>query len=563
MPSSNRNLTARLTKLGETKDISSCMSPLSWMFATIGAFVPVVVILSPSWTEFIFMMLVDYLAFFINKPCEKRLFLFLYPDVGVYFDGIKKDAIGALSPEEKKKMILSLFRFPKRRAIFCYIWSFAKTLPGILVVVFLWKHDSPFWVHVLTVLSIQLVQFWFFFCSVFIESHILVSRMIAEIHEECDVGEIFQSVRIPYSRQEFIFSEAMGFFFTILFVLVLQGVLLTSRQYESNFPIEVKILSISLISLLLLSRLWYLNRTYFMGGLEGIFERMDATNYKNTKGNLPLHSSPLLARFENTFNLLNKRLKVSEQELSSLIFIEAEKSRYRTLGEMSGLIAHDLSGPLHVARFCVSQIEENPEAAISNKKYIEQLAINLDQALGLTTSLRAKLKNPVNRPQSVSIVEAHSHVLRVLTTQFSTELFNQVEIRFDPALDIVELQIQRVDLIHILDNIYKNSFENMICNSVASPYLSIRLDEVKEGKARILIEDNGTGLSKERFEELTAFLFARANQLQREGLGLRLTRRLVELNHGMLSLMENKGNLGTTYQLELPIVQTIARQAIG
>src|SRR5690606_28203303 len=95
---------------------------------------------------------------------------------------------------------------------------------------------------------------------------------------------------------------------------------------------------------------------------------------------LPLHTTPALANFEKTVNELTSRLVAYERELSGWIISKTEESRYTALGEIAGLVVHDLSSPLHVINFCTSQLRENPEL-VSNPRYLDQLTTNGERSL--------------------------------------------------------------------------------------------------------------------------------------------------------------------------------------
>jgi signal transduction histidine kinase len=556
MVTERRNTFLRfLNSWNEMKKISECMSPLSWIFCAFATFFPLILLLRPTFKEFFAFLLADQGAFFIYMGLEKKIYLSLYPDTALYFEGIDPSQLRAMSLAEQLALLDSFFLFPKRRAIFCFIFSILKVSPSLLVMLFYWHHSGSFVAHALMIGGIELLVFCFFSSAVFTESHFFISRLIEKLHQQVDLTQAFAGLSTHYSKKDFAFQELLSFAFIIFFMTTLQWFVITSGNFSNNNNLAINLCSVGFVSLLLLARLWYLNRRYFIGGLERLFEHMELLNYRNDLITLPIHSTPLLARFENSFNLLTKRLRTSEQELSSLIFLETDKSRYRAIGEMSALIAHDLSGPLHVAQFCVTQMQERPERVLENSKYLSQLATNIEQAVGLTTSLRARIKNPKNSHSKSSFFEAHNHVLRLLETQYSVQDFKNIQISYKDGLVPVDLAISRIDLIHILDNIYRNAIENILQNAVVNPFLSIAIPQISFDRIDILIQDNGTGLSPENFENLTAFQYLRnAKTLSKSGLGLRLTRRLIELNKGSLTILPpSDSTRGTTFNLSLKI----------
>jgi nitrogen fixation/metabolism regulation signal transduction histidine kinase len=183
----------------------------------------------------------------------------------------------------------------------------------------------------------------------------------------------------------------------------------------------------------------------------------------------------------------------------------------------------------------------------------DQLLANSNRALELINALRARLKNPETGKTQTSIFDAHFHVIKFLEAQFQPDRFKRIQFKIDHRLENQRFELQRVDLIHILENLYRNSTLNLLENEVSEPFIWIREEQKDSEFTTLLISDNGSGLTSDRFEKLTAFRFAQQKTtLIHEGLGLRLTRRLVELNHGALSVIDSKKDLpGTTFRLKL------------
>jgi len=244
-----------------------------------------------------------------------------------------------------------------------------------------------------------------------------------------------------------------------------------------------------------------------------------------------------------------------------LVSQQAEKSRFRTLGEISTLIAHDLSSPLHVIRFCVDELKTDPRK-IEKADYLNQLTQNVESCENLINSLRARFKNKVEEKSNASFMEVHAYVVPLLKTQFHTEQFQSISFEVDPVLNSFSFDLPQIDLVHILDNLYRNSVENLLGNSVSQPKISVKCHSVSEGSVQIAITDNGTGLSKEKFEQLTEFQFMKSSS-DVQGLGLRLTRRMIELNGGSLEISAplNPEAKGTTYILTLKTAVNVSVQS--
>ena len=70
----------------------------------------------------------------------------------------------------------------------------------------------------------------------------------------------------------------------------------------------------------------------------------------------------------------------------------------------------------------------------------------------------------------------------------------------------------------------------------------------------LMLTDNGSGLTRERFDDLTAIANLRGEASKvREGLGLRLVCRMVEHAGGSVTVDENPDASGTIMYVKLPL----------
>ena len=294
-----------------------------------------------------------------------------------------------------------------------------------------------------------------------------------------------------------------------------------------------------------------------MGGLHDIFDVLHKFRPEEQGETLALHSSPLLAHFEKIINSLTERLRNYERELSSWIFKKAEESRYSALGEIAGLVVHDLSAPLHVMNFCTKQLVDEPEK-IFDPKYRMQLVNSGERAMELITALKTYLRSPGSQTQSVVFSEAHPYIIKMLSTQFHDRGFNRVKFVVDPRVIPLNFGMARPDFIHVLLNLHVNSLENLLGSKEKLPEIRVELgSEMEQSSVDILISDNGTGLSAERFEEMTSFVFQDSRPVAGSNggsMGLRLVRRLVERYGGSLTVDPTPQNgKGTTFRLRVKL----------
>lgn len=530
------------------------MTRSSWLIFYVG-FLPMFIILfQPSWKEYLIFFLADYVALFFTRRFDEYFFLKLFPDSFLYFLEGNVPRLKSCSTEETVAILHSMFRFPQRRAIYCALLSFIKAIPGTLVIVFYWQHphvSNSFQFSKL--LSMITVMYFYFYGATYIENLILTSSKIASFHKQYNWTQAFKKVNLPAMQKEFGGKEASSLFSIWIFMLWLQGLLVINHTPQ-DFPLEIQISVVGFAGLLMVSRIWFLFRSYFLGGLENLIQTLDKFDLEQSPTPLPLHSSPVLASFEKTFNDLIEKIDYYKNELSQWVSYHVEESRYRALGEISALVVHDLSGPLHVINFCTQEIQQDP-TTLSNNRYIEQLVVNGHKCKELIDSLKTYLRGSGSGNAGVNYLEAHEHVTRLLQTQFANTDLEEVKFSLDAQLDTLLIEMSKADFIHVLLNLIKNSYENFLKNKVKEPHIKISVKEQDSSRTILSIRDNGSGFSPRLFEELTGSVSRASNPNGRKSLGLRLVRRLIERYGGKMEVYPLPvEEIGTEFHLSLKLM---------
>lgn len=542
----------------ELKRFEDLVSGLSWLF------IAVFIVLYPlifgfTWKELVVAYVIDAVAFGLTKTWNIRSLQAKRPYLKSYFSGLNEDFFGGLNTAQRVTWIEELTSFPSVWARRCFFLSFLKSAPAIAW--FYWcKTKSPgahLPLEAMKLLSIALLANTFLASAIFIESHALASRYLKRLHARFALKEVFDSVAIPPPQRDLQFYENLAVSSIWLFMMVLQLLVLKTHDENSAFPLEVVLPLVGLVGLGQSTHIWSLGRRYLVDGLYDIFAALSSFDPKKSPSagaSLALHSSPLLAHFDRVFNSLTDRLRSYERELSNWIFRKAEESRYSALGEISGMVIHDLSAPMHVVHFCAQQLKEEPEKAF-DPRYLEQLTTSGERALELINALKSYLRTPDAAANATAVFrEANSYVAKMLATQFHARGAGRIRVTVDPALDALSLRVSRPDLIHILLNLQANSYENMLSRQVVAPELSLNLGETRGDEIEILIRDTGTGLSPKAFEEMTSFAFQEADGSRTRGgsMGLKLVRRLIERHEGSLKVLPlPEGQAGTLFSMKL------------
>ena len=365
----------------------------------------------------------------------------------------------------------------------------------------------------------------------------------------------FKNIRIPNSNKFDNLRETFILFIPSFFVVIFQASLLWLRSDLDYASLSLRIAAIGILALLLFCRMLYMWRKYLVGSLEHLFALMqkpDNDQQLINKG-VSLHTYPQLARFDRTFNDLFERIAKNERELSALVLTGAEHAKFKTLGEISAFVVHDLSNPVNSLQFCIDEITNNPAKA-SNPDYKNILKANIDKCNTLISSLRAFIRRGSGTEEFGTLGYIHDVTVNILRTQYQRDFFDSVKFNLAENCSGTVFAMPVPELTQVLDNLYHNCLNVFLKHSTTNPVVSISLRSDAGDKISLNISDNGPGLALDEFESLSGFGFLQATTHKMKktaGIGLKLTRRLVEQFGGSLELDAGYKN-GVCFTLTLP-----------
>jgi C4-dicarboxylate-specific signal transduction histidine kinase len=127
---------------------------------------------------------------------------------------------------------------------------------------------------------------------------------------------------------------------------------------------------------------------------------------------------------------------------------------------------------------------------------------------------------------------------------------NHVEVRMDFQSDLPPVMGDRIQLQQVLLNLIGNSTQAMTALDWPVRELTISSQQSEPGKVKVAVQDTGTGLGPNDPERLFDPFFS--SKEGGMGLGLTISRRIVEAHGGRLWARANEGS-GATFQFSLSI----------
>jgi signal transduction histidine kinase len=227
---------------------------------------------------------------------------------------------------------------------------------------------------------------------------------------------------------------------------------------------------------------------------------------------------------------------------------EAKHSRLALMGTMATSVAHEIRNPLNSLNLSIEYMKRRARGAEAKQDGSADLADDLASMQHEVHRLEQVVRDfsdlsrePRVEPQRVSLRGAIEHVLKLFQP-----MAQQQGIRLESQLRdgdaLVDVDLKRME--QVLINLVKNAIEA----TPAKGTVSIR---TSKDNARLLLDVSDTGKGIAPDEQALIFEPFHSTRSHGLGLGLFLSKRLVEAHRGALTMTSQPG-AGTTFRISLP-----------
>jgi signal transduction histidine kinase len=222
-----------------------------------------------------------------------------------------------------------------------------------------------------------------------------------------------------------------------------------------------------------------------------------------------------------------------------------QSEKLASIGKLAAGLAHELNTPL-------GTILTNAEFALSfadDKDMEESLGMIKKGALrckNITESLLAYSRKEELKMATFPFRQAVEEALVELDPMIRDAAIS-VEINADETLQVYGI---RENIIQILNNSIKNGIDAIIARGTGERKIIIN-GTLQDNRAVLSIKDNGAGMTKEIIERIFDPFFTTKDVGKGTGLGLWITRHLVEMHRGKLLVRSNPGE-GSEFVMEIP-----------
>ncbi|MET0285860.1 MAG: AAA family ATPase [Polyangiales bacterium] len=242
---------------------------------------------------------------------------------------------------------------------------------------------------------------------------------------------------------------------------------------------------------------------------------------------------------------------LAEEALSKVRAELAHVARVTSLGVLTASIAHEVSQPLSGiitnASTCLRMLTAEPPNVAGARETVRRLIRDGNRASEVITRLRALFGNKDARPEVVDLNETTREVLTLARHELQSV---RVTLRTELASNLPPVMGDRVQLQQVILNLLLNAADAMSgADDHASP-LVIRTEREQGDRVRWSVRDAGIGFEPEQASRLfEAFYSTKANGM---GMGLSVSRSIIESHQGRLWATPNEDGAGATFSFSLP-----------
>ena len=232
---------------------------------------------------------------------------------------------------------------------------------------------------------------------------------------------------------------------------------------------------------------------------------------------------------------------INDELLKQLVFNE----KMAELGKISAGIVHELNAPLSVISSAAQMILREAEVPEFVREMVSRIGSEAQRLSHLARGLLS-----FSRRDSVPVEVDISLTIRFVLDFISYEASRRGVVivpQLDFSLPVV--MIDGNELKQILLNIIMNALQAMEPDGGS---LLVKTAAHDEGEISIIITDNGPGISKETLAQIFLPYFSTKKQGEGTGLGLFVTKTLVEKLGGRIEVNSTIGE-GTTFTVTLAV----------
>jgi PAS domain S-box-containing protein len=241
--------------------------------------------------------------------------------------------------------------------------------------------------------------------------------------------------------------------------------------------------------------------------------------------------------------------KRAEEELHNTQAELARMMRVMTIGQLTASIAHEVSQPLSGiitnASTCLRMLKSDPPNIDGARETAQRTIRDSNRASDVITRMRTLFSKKQINVEPLDLNEAAREIIALLSGELDR---NNVILKHEFSDPLPAVSGDRVQLQQVILNLIRNASDAM--SSVQDrPRQMVLRTELEGEHVRLSVQDSGVGFTPEVAGKMfESFYTTKSDGM---GVGLSVSRSIIEANHGRLWATANDGP-GATFAFSIP-----------
>lgn len=234
----------------------------------------------------------------------------------------------------------------------------------------------------------------------------------------------------------------------------------------------------------------------------------------------------------------------------------AHSARVSAMSEMPSALAHELSQPLAAiagyAQGCLRRLHAGATDARDLKEALENIDLYARQSGEIVGRLRRFLRKsePRRRPADINQIVQEAAELASVEARWRS-----VRLTLELASDLPPVSVDAIQIEQVVINLVHNAVEAIDAASPVERWVNVRTVCGTDGKVGVIVHDSGPGLPAQVLDHLfDPFFTTKPNGM---GLGLSISRSIVEAHDGVLQVLSNLEG-GAVFRFSLSPARSLA-----
>jgi signal transduction histidine kinase len=281
---------------------------------------------------------------------------------------------------------------------------------------------------------------------------------------------------------------------------------------------------------------------------------------KSEFGHIALALHGMLSKIERDKEKLRETIRSLEQANDQILsnqasLIEAEK--FAAVGRLSAGLAHEIGNPLGIIQGYIELLGRSDVTLEERKQYTSRAAKELTRMINLLQQLMNVARKPREESSRCSVNTVVEEAVEMIRYQKSTDT---IQFQLDCGNIEEEVKCSEADLHQVLlncllnavDAIHERQREGHLDGQGAVILATKKIQQEKKDFVKIVIKDNGRGVSEADLSSVFEPFFSTKEVGEGTGLGLAVSRTIIENSGGTIRLERRKGR-GACVTIVLPL----------